>query len=153
MEPGLQLVRFSFPHRPQSSLLAAAPLILIISSFVSKPSGHIFVKMFDYDKWGKDHLLGEVNIPAKQLENGDPVEGWYVLENEPKKKKGPEKGEIRLKLHFPVANKVLEPLDLDRESLPRPRRWALRTGRHFPLSLGHSLFLQDLVFLPLLHFL
>ena len=65
--------------------------------------------MFDYDFWGKDHLLGEVNIPAKQLENGDPVEGWYVLENEPKKKKGPEKGEIRLKLHFPVANKVGEP--------------------------------------------
>lgn len=65
------------------------------------------MKMYDYDRWGKDHLLGEVSIPVKQLENGDPVEGWYVLENEPKKKKGPEKGEIRLKLHFPVSKVYL----------------------------------------------
>lgn len=61
------------------------------------------VKLYNYDRWGRDSALGEVTIPAKQLENGDEVEGWYELEHEPKKKKtGPEKGEIRLKLHFPI---------------------------------------------------
>lgn len=71
-------------------------------SFVNKPSGHVYVKLMDWNQWSKDDSLGEVAIPIKQLENGDPVEGWFPLENEPKKKKGPEKGEIRLKLHFPV---------------------------------------------------
>lgn len=43
-----------------------------------------------------------MHIPIKQLENGDAIEGWYELEHEPKKKKAPEKGEVRLSLHFPV---------------------------------------------------
>ena len=104
-------------------------------SFTSKPTGHVYVKVFDRDRWSKDDFLGEVSISGKQLETGDPIEGWYELEKEPKKKKNPEKGEIRLKLHFPlkkvpssftfnwiiVRRKRLKPLPLRKKSLPRRR--------------------------------
>lgn len=77
-------------------------------SFLSEPSGHIVIKVWDKDRWSSDDFLGEVAVPLKGLKNGKPVEEWYALLNEPKKTKdkNPNKppAELRLRLHFPVAH-------------------------------------------------
>jgi len=76
------------------------------SFFIAQPTGHIFCKVLTKDRWGREVSLGQVAVPVKQLENGQPVEFSYDLETENKKKgKASEKGEVRLKLHFPVPKK------------------------------------------------
>lgn len=65
--------------------------------------------MLTKDRWGREVQLGQVAIPVKQLENGQPLEYSYPLETENKKKgkSAPEKAEVRLKLHFPLVKKVV----------------------------------------------
>lgn len=75
--------------------------------YVSQPTGHILIKLWDKDAlW--DDKLGEFSVAVKPLENGDVIDAWYQLENEPKKKKGSganHKGEVHLRLHFPSGKK------------------------------------------------
>jgi len=91
-----------FKSKPQKKTLAPT-WSLDCKFFTTVCTGHVNVKVWDKDRWGRDTLLGEVNVPCKQLDNGEEVDQWYPLENEPKKKQG-DKGEVRLKLHFPTGN-------------------------------------------------
>lgn len=65
------------------------------------------VRVKDRDRWSTDDFLGEIAIPIKGLADGKPYDEWHQLSNEPKKNKNkdPNKppGELRVKLHFPVA--------------------------------------------------
>jgi len=78
-------------------------------SFVSAPTGTVHVEI-----WGKhalfDDKLGEVTISVKPLEKGEPIEQWFALESEAKKKKASSasKGEIYVKLQYPSIKKEKE---------------------------------------------
>eukprot|EP01126_Amoeba_proteus_P033525 TRINITY_DN3294_c0_g1_i1.p1 TRINITY_DN3294_c0_g1~~TRINITY_DN3294_c0_g1_i1.p1 ORF type:complete len:315 (-),score=36.70 TRINITY_DN3294_c0_g1_i1:676-1620(-) len=75
--------------------------------FVNQPTGHIFCKVLSKDRWGRDVPLGQVAIPVKQLENGQPLEFSFELEGDNKKKaKTSEKGEVRIKLIFPLKKEA-----------------------------------------------
>jgi len=76
--------------------------------YVNAPNGHIHIKLWDKDIL-KDDRLGEVSIAVKKLEDGEVMDTWVYLENEPKKKKGAFsslRGEIHVKLQFPSARKT-----------------------------------------------
>lgn len=79
----------------------------MLFSYTSSPTGHIIVRVKDRDRWSSDDSLGEIAIPLKGLADGKPYDEWHQLSNEPKKNKNkdPNKppGELRVKLHFPVA--------------------------------------------------
>jgi len=87
--------------------------------YTKKLQGHVFVKVWDKDRWTSDDFLGEVAIPIKQLSNGEPLEDWFPLQNEPKKQRNKEKnnqaGEVKIRLHYPGAKKKKKKSKQDKE--------------------------------------
>eukprot|EP01118_Nematostelium_gracile_P002192 TRINITY_DN1241_c0_g1_i1.p1 TRINITY_DN1241_c0_g1~~TRINITY_DN1241_c0_g1_i1.p1 ORF type:complete len:497 (+),score=186.11 TRINITY_DN1241_c0_g1_i1:111-1493(+) len=70
------------------------------SFFISKTEGQVFVKMFDKGLI-KDDAMGDLTINLSDYADGEAVEKWFPLMNEPqKKKKSKETGEVRLKVWF-----------------------------------------------------
>jgi len=67
--------------------------------------GTVQLKVMDHDLFTRDEFMGEVILTLADYADGQDVEKWFVLANEPqKKKKTPEKGELKLKLHFDVTH-------------------------------------------------
>lgn len=70
------------------------------------------MRLWDKDRWSSDDFLGEIAISLKGLSDGNPHDEWHQLSNEPKKTKdkNPNKppGEIRIKLHYPIANQPVK---------------------------------------------
>ncbi|XP_049851610.1 myosin light chain kinase A-like isoform X2 [Schistocerca gregaria] len=86
--------------------------------YTTQLSGHISIRVWDYDRWTLDEFLGEVAISMNMLKTGDRIDEWFTLSNEPKKtkNKNPNKppGELHLVMHYPikkaqVAEKPLSP--------------------------------------------
>eukprot|EP01119_Soliformovum_irregulare_P021148 TRINITY_DN698_c0_g1_i1.p2 TRINITY_DN698_c0_g1~~TRINITY_DN698_c0_g1_i1.p2 ORF type:complete len:473 (-),score=155.45 TRINITY_DN698_c0_g1_i1:514-1932(-) len=66
--------------------------------------GTVQLKVMDHDLFTRDELMGDVVLSLADYADGKEVEKWFVLGNEPqKKKKTPEKGELKLKLRFDVT--------------------------------------------------
>jgi hypothetical protein len=65
--------------------------------------------LWDRDRWSSDDFLGEVAIPLKGVKDGKVIDEWFQLSNEPKKTKdkNPNRppGEVRIRIHFPTAEK------------------------------------------------
>jgi hypothetical protein len=68
-------------------------------SFTSSVEGAIVVKVYNKEFF-KDELLGEVIITIKDYANSVGHDKWVELKSEPKKKKDPKSGELRLKILF-----------------------------------------------------
>jgi len=81
--------------------------------YTSEPTGHLIVRLWDRDRWSSDDFLGEVAIPLKGVKDGKPIDEWFQLSNEPKKTKdkNPNRppGEVRIRIHFPLAGHAAEP--------------------------------------------
>eukprot|EP01130_Rhizamoeba_saxonica_P018482 TRINITY_DN925_c1_g1_i1.p1 TRINITY_DN925_c1_g1~~TRINITY_DN925_c1_g1_i1.p1 ORF type:complete len:458 (-),score=129.19 TRINITY_DN925_c1_g1_i1:38-1411(-) len=79
--------------------------------FISEPTeGYIFVKLWDKDRWARDDFLGEVAINLRGLERGEPLDDWYHLENEPKKKAksgNTAPGQVQIKISCPTLEEKL----------------------------------------------
>jgi hypothetical protein len=75
----------------------------------------LIVRLWDRDRWSSDDFLGEVAIPLKGVKDGKVIDEWFQLSNEPKKTKdkNPNRppGEVRIRIHFPTADKKEEKSD------------------------------------------
>jgi len=79
--------------------------------FTSTAEGTIELQMFDKDVIYKDEFMGEVKVNLADVADGQVLEKWFPIENEPLKKKiDPVQGEMKLKIKFtgPVKAKVVE---------------------------------------------
>jgi len=80
--------------------------------FTSIPEGDVHVRVYDKDLITKDELMGEVIIHLKDYADGNQIDKWFKLENEPlKKKKTKEQGELHLRVWFsgPIKQETKPP--------------------------------------------
>jgi hypothetical protein len=81
--------------------------------YTSKAEGQIHVKLWDYHLISKDEFMGETYVNLGDFAEGEEVDKWYQLQNEPtKKKQDPnQKGEVRIKCQFtgPPGSKPSKP--------------------------------------------
>lgn len=82
-------------------------------SYVSQPTGEVHIRLWDKDRWSKDDFLGEVILPVSSLADGQAVDKFYTVQNEPKsgKLKGQPAGQIKVTLHFPSGKVSLSLLN------------------------------------------
>lgn len=74
-----------------------------LQSYVSQPTGEVHIRLWDWDRWSKDDFLGELIIPVSSLADGQAVDKFFIIQNEPKsgKLKGQPAGQLKVSLHFP----------------------------------------------------
>jgi len=70
--------------------------------YTSTLKGHaIIVKCWDKDRWSRDDFLGELRIDLAILNESNTVEQSFELTKEPKSKKQPGPGTVKIKLEYP----------------------------------------------------
>jgi len=84
----------------------------------------IIVKCWAKDRWGRDDFLGELRIDLAVLNESNVVEQSFELTKEPKSKKLPGPGSIKIKLEYPSGTagqkKEVQPEHKAVSSTPAP---------------------------------
>jgi len=93
--------RFKTPH-VKKTLNPAWKDLPPFKFYTTSLKGHsIIVKCWDKDRWSRDDFLGELRIDLNVLNDSNVVEQSFELTKEPKSKKQPGPGTVKVKLEYP----------------------------------------------------
>mmetsp|Transcript_16785 Transcript_16785/g.18680 ORF Transcript_16785/g.18680 Transcript_16785/m.18680 type:complete len:437 (+) Transcript_16785:31-1341(+) len=84
--------------------------------YISKPEGTLVFTLMDRDRWSKDDYMGRVTFDVASIAETGMVDRWFPVEDEPpakktfNKPKRTKKGELRLIISYPIAEKKKKPV-------------------------------------------